>query len=238
MNSGSPTQAHGAWESCRLPPLFPGIKGWISLGEQRLKHNGGGPALNIPSLLFCSTPCQENPRLLLPSSNHSSTGVKPSLNAVSTRRSLPCVCHREATALADAFIHQQLSEEARRVPGRAARRNLWRRGSVPGQLGQLQLQVHLLLESPDVNLGLGSGELPGRLPGRHRRSAGRAASAQGWPRENIPRAGKGEMPPLIHQANPAWSSIYGRRIRQRCHKAPALPGFPGKMHPVLLWPRS
>lgn len=140
-----------------------------------------------------------DPRLVLPSSNHSYTGVKPSLNPGDARETLPCVCHREATALADAFIHQQLSEKAGRVPGRAARRNLWRRGSVPGQLGQLQLQVHLLFESPDVNLGLGSGEFPGRLPGRHRCGAGRAASAQGSPRERIPRAAA-PPPPLMHRA--------------------------------------
>lgn len=53
-------------------------------------------------------------------------------------QSLPRMCNREAPALADAFVHEQLSEEARRVPWRAAGRNFWRRRSVPRQLRKLQ----------------------------------------------------------------------------------------------------
>lgn len=80
-----------------------------------------------------------------------------------TQQILPGVCHREATTLADAFIHQQLSEEARRVPWRTARRNFWRCRSVPRQLGKLELEMHLFFESPYVNLGLWSSKFPRRL---------------------------------------------------------------------------
>lgn len=53
-------------------------------------------------------------------------------------QSLPRMCHREAPALADAFVHEQLSEKARRVPWRTAGRDFWRRRSVPRQLGKLE----------------------------------------------------------------------------------------------------
>lgn len=121
--------------------------------------------MNHPPPAFLLDSPRNNPLSFSPQLQRCKTRVKAGLNPA---RGLPCVRHGEAPALADAFIHQQLSEEAGRVPGRAARRNLWRRGSVPGELGQLQLQVHLLLESPDVNLGLGSGAFPGRFPACHR----------------------------------------------------------------------
>lgn len=82
-------------------------------------------------------------------------------------RALPGVGHREAAPLPDALIHQQLSEKAGRVPGRAARGNLRGRGSVSRQPRELKFEVHLLLESLDANLRLRSSKLLGGVFGCH-----------------------------------------------------------------------
>lgn len=68
-----------------------------------------------------------------------------------TQVALPCMCHCKAPTLTDAFIYQQLSEKAWRVPWRTAGGNFWRGGSVPQHLGKLKFEMHLFFESLDVN---------------------------------------------------------------------------------------
>lgn len=74
------------------------------------------------------------------------------------------MCYREPSPLADALIDQQLSEKAWRVPRRTAWGDFGGCGCpFPRMSGKFELQVHVFLESPDVDLGIRSGELVGRI---------------------------------------------------------------------------